>query len=124
MLGHLEAARDEKAALNLIRNACPAQAKPVAAAAVPKKCSGVRLFKIHLNYASKKVRTVTVTINGKKQKLVSMKGKPTFQVDLRGMGKQKATVKIELRTRSGKKVTGKRVYNPCTPKLPDRGFTL
>jgi hypothetical protein len=132
VLGHLDApARDEKAALDLIRNGCPAQpqaqpepAKPVTATAVPKKCSGVRLFKIHVNYASKKVRSVKVTINGKKQKLLSMKGKPTFQVDLRGMGKQKATVRIELRTKSGKKLTGKRVYNPCTPKLPDRGFTL
>ena len=123
MAGHLaDPARDAEAGLDALRNPCGSVA--VAAAAVPRRCSGVRQFSIHIHYPSSKVRRVSVTINGKAQKRLSMKGRPVFRVDLRKFSRQRVVVKIAIRTKSGKLLKGNRVYNTCTPKRPDHGFTL
>jgi hypothetical protein len=127
MLGHLaEPARDEAARLDLLQNACPAPQAlpPVKATAAPRVCGGLRLFRIHVRYPSNRIRSITVTVNRKKQKVISMKGRPVFRVDLRRLGKQRTTVRIVIRTKSGTTVAGKRVYQPCTKKLPDHGFKL
>jgi hypothetical protein len=125
LLGHLAtpSEADASAQLNLLRSAC---ATPIARnevlSATARKCSGARVFRIRIRYKGSKVRKVTVTANGVKQKVLSLKGRPIARIDLRKRPRQTTVVKITITTKSGKKLTGKRVYHPCTKKLPDRGF--
>ena len=75
----------------------------------------------------KKELTWTVTANGKKQKVLGLKkyrGRPVAKIDLRSLAKGTVTVRITIKTKSGKTLKGKRVYHPCTSKLPDHGFTI
>ena len=56
------------------------------------------------------------------QKVQKLRPRPIARIDLRKRTKQTTVVRITITTKSGKKLTGKRVYHPCTKKLPDRGF--
>ena len=85
-------------------------------------CGGARLFSIHVRYKGSKIRKLTVTVNGKKQKIKSLKGHPVVRVDLRKLARGTVKVKISIKTKAGKTLKGTRVYHPCTKKLPDRGF--
>ena len=118
--GHLAGGDAVGAQVALARSA--SCAKPVAAAAVPKACSGLRFFKIHIRYAGKKIRRLTVTANGKKQKVLTLKGRPIAQVDLKGLPTSTVKVRITIRTKAGKTLKGTRIYHPCTTRLPKRGF--
>jgi hypothetical protein len=111
------AGRREQAGLDLQRAGCVA-VETVGAAAAPRKCEGRRLFRIRVRYRSSQIRRITVTANGVRQARVSMKGRPIFRIDLRKRPRQTTTVRIAIRTKSGKLITGKRVYHPCTTKLP------
>jgi hypothetical protein len=106
--------------LGLLRNACPATGGVKGETA--KKCGGKRLFRIHLKYKGKDARKVTVTVRGKKQKQLDMRPRPVFRIDLRKYARQRIVVKITIITKAGKKLTGTRVYHPCTKKRPGRGF--
>ena len=125
LLGHLGAPSeaDASAQLTMFRPPC---ATPIARnevlSATARKCSGARLFKIRIRYKGSKVRKVTVTANGVKQKVQKLRPRPIASIDLRKRAKQTTVVRITITTKSGKKLTGKRVYHPCTKKLPDRGF--
>jgi hypothetical protein len=53
---------------------------------------------------------------------VTLKPRPVVRIDLRRLPVSTVKVKIRIRTKSGKLLTGVRVYHPCTKKLPNRGF--
>jgi hypothetical protein len=98
---------------------------PCVAAQSVKKCGGARLFNIRIRYLGRKIKKLTVTVNGKKQKVVGLRkyrGRPVVRIDLRKLPKTTTVVKITIKTKSGKTLKGKRVYHPCRSKLPDRGF--
>jgi hypothetical protein len=123
---HLAGGADKLAQVGLTRSAsctvAPPAAAPVAAAAVPRICGGARLFSIHVRYKGSQIKKLTVTVNGKRQKIKSMKGRPVVRVDLRKLTRGTVKVKITIKTKAGKTLKGTRVYHPCTKKLPDRGF--
>ncbi|MDX6702176.1 MAG: hypothetical protein QOF26_2402, partial [Baekduia sp.] len=123
---HLAGGSDKLAQVGLTRSAsctvAPPAAAPVAAAAVPRICGGARLFSIHVRYKGSQIKKLTVTVNGKHQKIKSMKGRPVVRVDLRKLTRGTVKVKITIKTKAGKTLKGTRVYHPCTKKLPDRGF--
>jgi hypothetical protein len=108
---------------SLNQAATSACAVPVQAQA--PKCGGARLFNIRIRYLGRKIKKLTVTVNGKKQKVVGLRkyrGRPVVRIDLRKLPKTTTVVKITIKTKSGKTLKGKRVYHPCRSKLPDRGF--
>ena len=107
-----------EANLSLLRNACAGGVKGQQA----KSCGGKRLFNIHLKFKGKNARKITVTVRGKKQKLVRMKPRPVFRIDLRKYARQRIVVRITIVTKKGKTLKGTRVYHPCTKKKPGRGF--
>ena len=51
-----------------------------------------------------------------------MKPRPRVRIDLRKYRKGRIVVRITIVTKAGKKLTGTRVYHPCTKKQPGRGF--
>jgi hypothetical protein len=79
-------------------------------------CLSRRAFNIHIRYKAKDIRKITVTYKGKKLKLVRMKPRPVFRVDLRGNTKQRAIIRIRIVTKSGKVLKGIRDYHPCPAK--------
>jgi hypothetical protein len=119
---HLAGGSDKLAQVGLTRSASCTVAAPVTAAAVPRICGGARLFSIHVRYKGNQIKKLTVTVNGKRQKIKSMKGRPVVRVDLRKLTRGTVKVKITIKTKAGKTLKGTRVYHPCTKKLPDRGF--
>jgi hypothetical protein len=116
--GTLAGAAGANARLSLQRNACASGVK----GATAKSCGGKRLFRVHLRFKGKDARKITVTVRGKKQKLIRMKPRPVFRVDLRKYARQRIVVRITIVTKAGKRLTGTRVYHPCTKKRPGRGF--
>jgi hypothetical protein len=94
----------------------------VAASPPPRRCGGARLFSIPVLYQGRLIKKLLVTVNGKAQKVVSLKPRPVVKIDLRGLPVQTTRVKITIKTKSGKTLKGQRVYHPCTSRLPDRGF--
>lgn len=125
LLGHLSSPSEGDAAaqLTLFRTAC---ATPIARnevlSATARKCSGARQFKIRIRYKGSKVRKVSVTANGVKQKTLKLRPRPIASIDLRKRARETTVVRITIITKAGKKLVGKRVYHPCTKKPPDRGF--
>lgn len=81
-----------------------------------RKCVSRRSFRIRLREPKGvQIAEARVFVNGRRVKTV--KGvRRTANVDLRGLPKGRFTVKIELRTADGRKVTGTRRYRTCAPK--------
>jgi hypothetical protein len=83
-----------------------------------KSCVSRRVFSIRIRVPKgKKARSATVRVNNKKVKVVRGT-RLRAPVRLRGLPKGRFTVKITVRLANGKKVTGKRIYHTCVPKLP------
>ena len=81
----------------------------------------LRVFRIRIRVPrGKKARSAVVRVNNKKVKVVRGK-RLRGPVRLRGLPKGKFTVKITVRLTNGKKITGKRTYHTCIPKLPGDG---
>ena len=86
-----------------------------------RSCRSKRVFRIRIRVPrGKKARSATVRVNNKKVKVVRGK-RLRAPVTLRGLPKGRFTVRITVRLTNGKKITGKRVYNTCIPKLPGDG---
>jgi len=127
LVGPVTIAADPKApGVLTIPESDPAAAKPgqpdgmggkraVGAASLPKSCASRRAFTIHLAQKPSRVRSVTVTVNGKTVK--TAKGKRiTAKIDLRGLPKSLARITVEVRTKAGKTLRSARTYRTCTPK--------
>jgi hypothetical protein len=106
------------AQLSLLRNLCAGGVKGEQA----RSCAGRRLFNINIRFKGKDIRKLTVKVKGKKQKILRMKPRPRVRIDLRKYRKGRVVVQITIVTKAGKKLTGTRVYHPCTKKRPGRGF--
>ncbi len=86
-----------------------------------RSCTSKRVFRIRIRVPrGKKARSAVVRVNHKKVKVVRGK-RLRAPVRLRGLPKGKFTVKITVRLTNGKKITGKRTYHTCIPKLPGDG---
>ena len=86
-----------------------------------RSCKSKRVFRIRIRVPrGKKARSATVRVNNKKVKVVRGK-RLRAPVRLRGLPKGRFTVRITVRLTNGKKITGKRVYNTCIPRLPGDG---
>ena len=68
----------------------------------------------------KKAVSATVLVNGKRVRVVRGR-RLRAPVVLRGLPKGKIAVRITIRLKGGKRVTGTRVYNTCIPRLPGDG---
>jgi hypothetical protein len=80
-----------------------------------------RHFRIRLRVPRGKTAvSATVRVNGKRVKVVRGR-RLRAPVILRGLPKGKITVKIAIRLKGGKTVTGTRRYNTCIPRLPGDG---
>jgi hypothetical protein len=79
-------------------------------------CSGRRKFTVHVKLPrGAHVRSMQATLNGKRVKKVRRAGHTVrVPVDLRKLTKSVATVKVKVRLKSGRTVSTKRVYHPCT----------
>jgi hypothetical protein len=82
------------------------------------KCVSLRDFKIHIqNVKQLKIVSANVYVNGHLKQ--TLKGRAlTATINLRGLPKGTVIVKIVARTRTGRKLTGRRTYHTCTKKLP------
>jgi hypothetical protein len=94
----------------------PLKAADVVTLPSARKCVSRRKFRIKLRTPKgTRITQATVSINGKKKKTFKGKAiKPS--VDLRGLPKGKITVKIDIRTADGRKVTLTRKYRTCAPR--------
>lgn len=86
-----------------------------------RSCVSRRSFRIRIRVPrGKKARSATVRVNNRKVRVVRGK-RLRAPVVLRGLPKGRVTVRITVRLTNGKKITGKRVYHTCIPKLPGDG---
>ena len=86
-----------------------------------RSCASKRVFKIRIRVPKgKKALSAVVRVNNKKVRVVRGK-RLKAAVRLRGLPKGRFTVKITVRLANGKKITGKRVYHTCIPRLPGDG---
>ena len=86
-----------------------------------RSCKSKRVFRIRIRVPrGKKARSATVRVNNRKVKVVRGK-RLRAPVTLRGLPRGRFTVRITVRLTNGKRITGKRIYNTCIPKLPGDG---
>lgn len=86
---------------------------------VSRSCAGKRRFRIVLRHQKTvRYRSASFTLAGKKIKTRRFGGKIGAIVDLRKLGKKTVVLKIKAVTSDGVKLSGKRVYHPCTRKRP------
>ena len=83
-----------------------------------RSCSGRRLFAAHVKLPrGAHVRSMRATLNGKRVKKLKRTGrKVRVPVDLRKLTKSVATLRVRVTLKSGRKVSTKRVYHPCTKR--------
>lgn len=83
-----------------------------------KQCLSTRLFKIHLvDPKYDPLKTVSVTLNGRKV-AVARKGKYVVAtIDLKGLPKSAFTVKIHATTVLGHHLSASRTYHTCVKKI-------
>lgn len=101
----------------------PAQPAPQGAVQgqTQRSCVSRRVFSIRIRVPKgRKARSATVRVNNKKVRVVRGK-RLRAPVRLRGLPKGRFTVRITVRLTNGKKVTGKRTYHTCIPRLPGDG---
>lgn len=103
----------------------PPAAQPAPQGAVQgvqqRSCRSKRVFRIRIRVPrGKKALSATVRVNNKKVKVVRGK-RLRAPVRLRGLPKGRFKVKITIRLKNGKKITGTRTYHTCIPRLPGDG---
>jgi hypothetical protein len=104
--------------------ATPAQPTPAAggvAGTQQRSCVSKRVFTIRIRVPhGKKALSALVRVNGHRVKVVRGK-RLKAPVRLRGLPKGTFKVKITVRLRNGKKISGTRTYHTCRPSLPGDG---
>ena len=87
-----------------------------------RRCLSRRRFEIRVKRGRGKarLRSAKVYVEGRRVRVRRRAGRLRAVVDLRGRRKQRVTVRIVARTRSGKTLRDKRVYRTCTPKKKKR----
>ncbi len=82
-----------------------------------QKCMSRRSFRIHIRQLAGLIpyRRVTVYLNGHRVDVTRGRG-IMVPVDLRGLPKGRYTVKIVVTTRTGRQISGTRIYRTCAPK--------
>jgi ABC-2 type transport system ATP-binding protein len=90
--------------------------KVVTAAVPPKGCTSKRAFSINVRSALRsRVRSAVVTVGGKRVAVLrGAAARRPIPISLVGARKGTVTVKLTLRTTSGKTVVDTRRYRPCT----------
>jgi hypothetical protein len=81
-------------------------------------CSGRRRFTIHVRKLRDPVVSAVIRVNGKRVPVRKRNGRLTAVVDLRKLPKMRAVVTIKAVTKAGRKLSGRRVYHPCTAGRP------
>jgi predicted acyl esterase len=83
-----------------------------------RRCASRRAFRIRLHRAPRgdRVRSATVTVNGRRVEVVRGAKRLRAPVDLRGLPKGTFRVVVTLRTRKGRTLRTARTYRTCTPK--------
>jgi hypothetical protein len=86
-----------------------------------KRCVSRRGFRIRIRVPhGKKALSAVVRVDGKRVKVVRGK-RLTAPVRLRGLPKGTFKVKITVRLRGGKRISGTRKYHTCVPRRADDG---
>jgi hypothetical protein len=101
----------------------PAAPQPAAAvqAQQSRPCRSRRSFLIRIRVPKgKRAKSAVVRVNGKRVRVIRGR-RLRAPVRLTGLPKGRFTVRITVRLRNGKKLTGKRVYHTCVPRRPGDG---
>ena len=80
------------------------------------KCKSRRVFPIRVFYRGKEMLKVTVTVDGKKQRVLRMRPRPKIRVDLRGLPRRTVKVKITIRAADGSTIRRERTFHTCAKK--------
>jgi putative CocE/NonD family hydrolase len=102
--------------LPVARGESPAQPREAQPVALPngRTCRSRRHFRIRLTAPRwERIARATVTVAGRRR--VANAGRRTAVVDLRGLPKGRFTVRIAIRTTSGRVIRRDRRYRTCTP---------
>ncbi len=83
----------------------------------PRGCLSQRNFRIRLREPrGARLRSASVTVNGRPVPVRRRAGRLTAPVDLRGFSTGTYEVRIRARTAAGRTLTGTRSYRTCAPK--------
>ena len=80
-----------------------------------RQCTSRRAFRVRIDLRGA-LRGAKVTLDGKRLSISRVKGARTVRVDLRGVKKTKAVLRIRGRTASGRTVTRTHRYATCTKR--------
>lgn len=87
--------------------------KAAVKAAGKRKCTSRRAFRVNVRKLYRnRVRSVTVSMNGKKVKTLK-RGQKSLRISLKGQPKRVTVVKLKMKLRGGRTITDTRTYNPC-----------
>ncbi len=85
-----------------------------------RDCSSRRRFTARVRLPRQaRVRSIRATLNGRTVRGARRAGRfVRVTVDLRGLSKRTATLRVRVRLRGGRTVNARRVYHPCTRRNP------
>ncbi|WP_205695604.1 LVIVD repeat-containing protein [Conexibacter sp. SYSU D00693] len=91
---------------------------PTSQAGLPAtdRCLSRRRFPIRLGTRRTRLRSATVTLNGKRVRVRRSAGRLVATVDLRGRPRQTVTVRVVARTKGGRTLRETRRYRTCTKR--------
>ncbi len=96
----------------------PAAGGAAPAAIARTACGSRRFFTIRVRRRRDPVVSATIRLDGKRVNVRRRRGRLVATIDMLFQPKRTVTVTIRGRTRSGRRVSGKRVYHPCEGKRP------
>jgi len=91
---------------------CPGEVR-VGSGPASGKCTSLRGFTLQI---PRSLRRVTVTLDGRSVRVRRVHGRAVATIDLRGMGRRTAVVRIRGVRSDGRRVTLTRRYHPCRAK--------
>jgi hypothetical protein len=95
----------------------PSPAAPPPAGTKPAACQSTRRLTVHVRLPrGKQVRSIRATLNGRVVRAKRSGRVVNVPVDLRGMTRSTATLRVTVRLRGGKTITTRRVYHPCNTR--------
>jgi plastocyanin len=100
-----------------------ADGTPTGQLAKPKGCISQRNFRIRIRQPrGERLRSASVTLNGRPVPVTKRDGRFTAPVDLRGFSSGTYEVRVTARTADGDTLRGTRKYRTCAAKLASAGL--
>lgn len=96
----------------------PPPASGEAPAVTTRRCGSRRFFRIRVRKRRDPVVSAVIRVDGKRVAVRRRRGRLVASVDLLFKPRRRIVVTIRAVTRSGRRLSGRRVYHPCVPKRP------